>query len=115
MAVGETHAIRVDVRGAGGRRVSAVQAHESFRRIVGQSAAEFTLAMLGGGLDGEQTDSTSGVYTPEVLFSKKSVRERVLKRLLNVPGTLNYGFEEVGESSDNNNSKDIETVRGSGG
>jgi len=45
--VGETHAMRIDATSVGGRRVSAVQAHRSFREVVGQSAAEFTLAMLG--------------------------------------------------------------------
>lgn len=44
--VGETHAMRIDVTGEDGRTVSVVQAHESFRRVVGQSCAEFTLALL---------------------------------------------------------------------
>ncbi|GAB5367380.1 hypothetical protein AAMO2058_001225300 [Amorphochlora amoebiformis] len=45
--VGETHAMRIDVRNTQGKQLSAVQAHESFRRVVGQSCAEFTLALLG--------------------------------------------------------------------
>lgn len=65
--VGETHAMRIDVVAEDGSRVTAVQAHESFRRCVGMSCAEFTLALLqskgllddgdaagGGASDGEQ-------------------------------------------------------------
>jgi len=41
--VGETHCMRVDVTSTDGNAVSIVQAHESFRRCVGQSTAEFAL------------------------------------------------------------------------
>ena len=44
--VGETHAMRVDVTSTDGCAVSVVQAHESFRRCVGQSCAEFALDLL---------------------------------------------------------------------
>ena len=44
--VGETHAMRVDVTAADGSRSSAVQSHRSFRRVVGQSCAEFTACLL---------------------------------------------------------------------
>jgi len=108
--VGETHAMRIDVYGEDGRRVSAVQAHESFRVVVGQSCAEFTLAMLESkGLlnaprpsDGKATVIGSdriplpaqGVFTPEELFAPAEARRPMLERLLSVPGTLNAGFEE---------------------
>ena len=38
--------MRVDTTAEDGSRVSAVQAHKSFRLCVGQSCAEFTLALL---------------------------------------------------------------------
>jgi hypothetical protein len=107
--VGETHALRIDVTAEGGgqggspRRVSAVQAHESFRRVVGQSCAEFTLGLLeskriletSGGDDGGAVvlPVDSGVFTPEELFSSAEARRPMLDRLLAVPGTLNAGFE----------------------
>lgn len=109
--VGETHAMRIDVTGEDGRRVSAVQAHESFRLVVGQSCAEFTRAMLESkGLFGPPRSSgkdivenanfvriplpSRGVFTPEELFAQADVRKPMLDRLLTVPGTLNAGFEE---------------------
>merc|ERR1712224_1052338 len=64
--VGETHAMRIDVTAVDGTRVSAVQAHKSFRRIVGQSCAEFAKALLEG--KGELLPE-SGVYFPEQLFA----------------------------------------------
>ena len=84
--VGETHAMRVDVTSTDGARVSAVQAHESFRRVVGQSCAEFTLALLDGA-------GPPGVYTPEALFADAAKRKPLLERLLALEGTLNWGFE----------------------
>ena len=103
--VGETHAMRVDITSDDGRRVTAVQAHESFRRVVGQCCAEFTLALLEsrGLLDPAAEDGAAhmagklpgeGVFTPEGLFKDSSARTPMLERLLSVPGTLNYGFEE---------------------
>jgi len=38
--------MRIDVTSTDGNAVSIVQAHESFRRCVGQSAAEFALDLL---------------------------------------------------------------------
>lgn len=101
--VGETHAMRVDVTSTCGKRVSAVQAHESFRRVVGQSCAEFTMALLAskglmsrgaGDMAGEIALPAAGVFTPEGLFSSAEVRGPVLDRLLAIPGTLNAGYEE---------------------
>ena len=100
--VGETHAMRVDVSDAQGARVSAVQAHESFRGIVGQSCAEFTIALLeargrlahepteGGG--DETVPLPAGVFTPEMLFASAERRAPLLDRILAVDGTLNWGF-----------------------
>ena len=78
--------MRVDVTSTDGARVSAVQAHESFRRVVGQSCAEFTLALLDGA-------GPPGVYTPEALFADAAKRKPLLERLLALEGTLNWGFE----------------------
>ena len=87
---------RIDVTGVSGGRVSAVQAHRSFREVVGQSAAEFTLQLLQAP-SVEQGSSAlrrePGVYTPEELFSESAARGPLLERLLSVPGTLNYGFD----------------------
>ncbi|OLP99091.1 hypothetical protein AK812_SmicGene18366 [Symbiodinium microadriaticum] len=44
--VKETHAMRVEVTTSDGRRCVAVQTHESFRRCVAQSSAEFLLHLL---------------------------------------------------------------------
>merc|ERR1712238_100599 len=94
-----------------GRRVSAVQAHKSFRLVVGQSCAEFTRAMHESkGLFSPPRSSdkamvknanfvkiplpSRGVFTPEELFAQADVRKPMLDRLLTVPGTLNAGFEE---------------------
>jgi len=110
MFVGETHAMRVDVTGSSGARVSAVQAHESFRRVVGQSCAEFALSLLAArGLlllpadgansdDGEEDGArwqdlpASGVFTPEELYAEGAARGAILERLLAVPGTINAGY-----------------------
>jgi len=94
--VGETHAMRIDVTAVDGTRVSAVQAHNSFRRIVGQSCAEFAKVMMED--QGERMPA-SGVYFPEQLFSDPAARNLILERLLSVKGTLNYGFKESGPSA----------------
>jgi len=115
---GETHAMRVDATAEDGSRVTAVQAHKSFRRCVGQSCAEFTLALLeakgvhkvavrGGGLgDPPAPEATqqaetlraslaqSGVFLPEDLFADAQARAPMIERLLATPGTLNAGFEQ---------------------
>ena len=84
--VGETHAMRVDVTSTDGSRVSAVQAHESFRRVVGGCAAEFTLGMMRQAADGV---SAGGVCTPEQLPT--GARAELLRRMLALDGTLNWG------------------------
>ena len=126
---GETHAMRVDVSGVGGGRVSAVQAHTSFRRCVGQSCAEFTLALLdargdgavgvapeGAGGVGDPRDARAseqaaalrealpalgGVFLPEALFESDAARQPMLERLFGTPGTVEAAFEavEAGETS----------------
>ena len=104
--VGETHAMRIDVTAEDGSRVSAVQAHESFRRCVGMSCACFVTALLEskGLLEDNGDDDaallrgllpTTGVFTPEELFAPEPVRRPMLERLLTTPGTLNAGFQEV--------------------
>jgi hypothetical protein len=110
--------MRIDATAEDGSRVTAVQAHTSFRRCVGQSCAEFTLALLeakgahkvavrGGGLgDPPAPEATqqaetlraslaqSGVFLPEDLFADAQARAPMLERLLATPGTLNAGFEQ---------------------
>ena len=110
--------MRIDTTSEDGSRVTAVQAHTSFRRCVGQSCAEFTLALLeakgvhkvavrGGGLsDPPAPEATqqaetlraslaqSGVFLPEDLFADAQARAPMLERLLATPGTLNAGFEQ---------------------
>mmetsp|Transcript_42804 Transcript_42804/g.91360 ORF Transcript_42804/g.91360 Transcript_42804/m.91360 type:complete len:232 (-) Transcript_42804:216-911(-) len=117
---GETHAMRVDVTAEDGSRVTAVQAHTSFRRCVGQSCAEFTLALLeakgvhkvaarGGGLSDPPAPEAAqqakalhaalpqaGVFLPEDLFGEAEARAPMLERLISTPGTLNIGFEQCG-------------------
>ncbi|KAL7531705.1 hypothetical protein ACHAXR_004186 [Thalassiosira sp. AJA248-18] len=80
--VGETHAMRVDVTSTDGCAVSVVQAHESFRRCVGQSCAEFALDLL------EQP--SPGVRLTEQRYICDRLRERVIKRLTSTPGTFAY-------------------------
>ena len=134
--------MRIDATAEDGSRVSAVQAHTSFpnpnpnpnlnpnpypnphqahtsfRRCVGQSCAEFTLALLeakgahkvavrGGGLSDPPAPEAprqaetlraslahSGVFLPEELFAEAQARAPMLERLLATPGTLNAGFEQ---------------------
>ena len=78
--------------GVDGTRVSAVQAHTSFRRVVGQCCAEFTNALMAGQ---GSTLPAAGVFLPESLFAAAEVRGPMLERLLSVDGTLNAGFERV--------------------
>ena len=121
--VGETHAIRADVLGESGRRVRALQSHESFRVCVGQSCAEFTLALLAlrcGWNCGEAQDELeqpAGVYLPEQLFQDPERRRALLRyecpvketcdkrkrhtdtgelrRLTTTPGTTGYSLGHV--------------------
>ena len=80
--VGETHAMRVDVVGMDGTAVSVVQAHESFRRCVGQSCAEFALDLL--------EHPSPGVSLPEQRYGDASARKRMVKRLTSTSGTFAY-------------------------
>ena len=103
--VGETHAIRVDVCGDSGRRIRALQTHESFRVCVGQSCAEFTLALLAmqrtvDSLPGFQhAGRLAGVYLPEQLFQDPGRRAGMLSRLTATPGTMTYSVCELDETS----------------
>lgn len=95
--VGETHAMRIDVQAEDGSTCTAVQSHESFRRVVGQSCAEFTAHLLSArGLlpaqDGAELPA-SGVFLPESLFESANARAALLERLLAVEGTIEYDFE----------------------
>lgn len=80
--VGETHAMRVDVTATSGRAASVVQAHESFRRCVGQSCAEFALDLL--------QHPEPGVNLPERRYQDEDARERIIRRLVSTPGTFAY-------------------------
>lgn len=80
--VGETHAMRVDVTTERGSAASVVQAHESFRRCVGQSCAEFALDAL--------EDPSPGVRLPEQRYRDEPSRRRILGRLTRTPGTIAY-------------------------
>lgn len=85
--VGETHAMRVDVTFVASPRekpigVSIVQAHDSFRRCVGQSCAEFALDIL--------QHPRPGVYVPEQFYEPSVDRARVIARLTSTPGTFCY-------------------------
>ena len=99
--VGETHAMRIDASARSGSRVSAVQAHRSFREVVGSSCGEFTAALLEsqgfvtrvGGEPRVAQLPKSGVFLPEALFEDDMVRWPLLERLLAVDGTLNWAFE----------------------
>lgn len=86
---GETHAMRVDVTSVppgtqkeGGRGVSIVQAHDSFRVCVGQSCAEFALDAL--------EHAKPGVYLPEQFYEDTSDRSRIIEKLTTTPGTFCY-------------------------
>ena len=122
--VGETHAIKVDVRGSDGGQVSALQCHESFRRCVGQSCAEFAIDLLAR-REGEETgtgtavgerpkarkDSRNGeeerkeapwqpgVYLPEDLYRDAGGRKLLLRRMTATPGTFAYEYN-VGTGRD---------------
>jgi len=92
--VGETHCIRVDVAGESGKRVTAVQAHDSFRWCVGQSSAEFALDIMGG------ASARAGVHLPEELYSLEdsSARKRILGSISSAKGTFTYRYKLVEKS-----------------
>mmetsp|Transcript_18662 Transcript_18662/g.27442 ORF Transcript_18662/g.27442 Transcript_18662/m.27442 type:complete len:150 (+) Transcript_18662:304-753(+) len=91
--VGETHAIRVDVRGESGAEAKALQTHRSFRECVGQSCAEFVLMLLKRHASDNDTMST-GVYLPEQLFREDAKRKEMLARLTSTPGTTGYTIQD---------------------
>lgn len=81
---GETHAMRVDVTAADGSGASIVQGHESFRRCVGQSCAEFALDLL--------EHPSPGVRLPEQRYrlgvDGDLARRRIVRKLTGTPGTF---------------------------
>jgi len=98
---GETHAMRVDVvaetadtetNSVTESMVSMVQCHDSFRRCVGQSCAEFALDAWWEHLaanDGKSTPKT-GVYLPEQRYREAEDRRRIINKLTSTPGTFCY-------------------------
>ena len=74
--------MRIDVVGEQGSCVSTVQAHQSFRRCVGQSCAEFALDLL----DNPAPD----VALTEQRNREGSDRERIINRLTTTHGTIAY-------------------------
>ncbi|GMH85400.1 hypothetical protein TrVE_jg321 [Triparma verrucosa] len=88
--VGETHAMRIDVTSDVGERSAAVQSHESFRRCVGQSCAEFCLDILNS-----KSIREPGVYLPEDLYEDAEARERIIKCLTTTPGTTAYRSAKI--------------------
>ena len=108
--MGETHAMRIDVTTKtkkdngvveeGG--YSIVQAHDSFRRCVGQSCAEFALDCwyypdkMNGGVS---------VKLPEQRYGNdEDARQRIIQRLTTTPGTCCYtGPVKLSSSSGSEN------------
>lgn len=97
---GETHAMRVDVvtetrdettGQATETMVSIVQCHNSFRRCVGQSCAEFALDAWfeHQGLR-SMSGAKTGVYLPEQRYRDDTDRERIVRKLTSTPGTFCY-------------------------
>ena len=82
-SIGETHAMRIDVTSTKGKVVSAIQGHESFRRCVGQSCAEFAMDLL-------NHPNSPGIYLPEQRYGDVEPRQRILDRLSILPGTFCY-------------------------
>ena len=80
--VGETHGMRVDVTGEDGITVSIIQGHESFRRCVGQSCAEFAVDLI--------KNPSPGVALPEQRYRDTTARQRIIQRLTSTPGTFTY-------------------------
>jgi predicted dinucleotide-binding enzyme len=83
---GETHAMRVDVTSRNGPRdgpsVTVIQAHDSFRRCVAQSCAEFALDCL--------AHPDPGVWLPETRYQDAAPRARIIGQLTSTPGTFCY-------------------------
>jgi predicted dinucleotide-binding enzyme len=83
---GKTHAMRVDVTSRDGPRdgpsVTVIQAHDSFRRCVAQSCAEFALDCL--------AHPDPGVWLPEMRYQDTGPRARIIGQLTTTPGTFCY-------------------------
>merc|ERR1712008_129104 len=92
--VKETHAIRVSVTAADGRECVAVQAHQSFRRCVAQSAAEFAMHLLERKIRAAEPGMPwqPGVWLPEELADDHTWRPELLHRLFKTSGTVSCGF-----------------------
>jgi len=93
--VGETHCMRVDVTDIEGNVCTAVQGHNSFRRVVGQCCAEFAMTLLERHAAAPEGSAwRPGVYLPEELLTDEHREERtvLLARLSAVPGTFTYRF-----------------------
>lgn len=81
--IGETHAMRIDVKSVDGSiAASTIQAHDSFRQCVAQSCAEFALDCI--------THPRPGVSLPELRYQEAQDRHRIIERLTNTPGTFCY-------------------------
>jgi len=85
----ETHAMRIDILTRKGQRATTLQSHESFRRCVGQSAAEFCLDLLYHRDD----DPGPGVFLPEVRYRDNQARQRIINALTSTPGTLHFSSD----------------------
>ena len=77
----ETHAMRIDVSSSSSDdcTTTVLQAHESFRQCVGQSAAEFCLDLL--------DHPSPGIFLPEQRYRDQASRDRIISSLTSTPGT----------------------------
>ncbi|KAJ1483706.1 hypothetical protein T484DRAFT_1799307 [Baffinella frigidus] len=73
-----------------GEEVSVLQTHESFRRCVGQSCAEFTLALLR--LQASPDPPLGAVFLPEMLFDSAEQRADLVARMTTTPGTTGFSI-----------------------
>ena len=82
--VGETHAMRIDVTSNLKEEAvsSVIQVHESFRRCVGQSCAEFAMDLL--------KYPSPGVSLPEKRYRDDKARSRIIPKLTSTPGTVAF-------------------------
>lgn len=86
---------RIDAVSEGGSRVTVVQGHDSFRRCVAQSSAEFALDIMCGG------GGRPGIHLPEELYGRegadqgKAARARILEKITRAEGTFTYKYEKV--------------------
>lgn len=80
----ETHAMRIDVESEQGDVATVLQAHDSFRRCVAQSSAEFCLDLL--------DHPRPGVRLPETLYANQADRSRIIDKLTSTPGTTAFSI-----------------------